>query len=133
MPKVLKKQLFNQRGITLIELIAVILIIGIIAAVGIPVVFNQIQNAEEEADNANAAIVTGAIERYALLNGEYPSALTWDTLKATLTSDSVKGGPYLRDDFPDKTKTTEENWILRGENGTVIATTAAPVYTVTVD
>ena len=33
MPTILKKRLFNQRGITLIELIAVILIIGIIAAV----------------------------------------------------------------------------------------------------
>lgn len=122
MPKVFTKRLFNQRGITLIELIAVILIIGIIAAVGVPVVFNQIQGADAAALAANIDVVNGAVERYALLNGDYPQYADAGTgldgtakdpatlitlLKQAEKSTDPKfvGGPYLRADFAFKDET----------------------------
>ena len=133
MPKVFTKRLFNQRGITLIELIAVILIIGIISAVGVPAVFNQIENAKEKRDVANIAIMHEALERYATINRTYPqldnaitddivahylenpddNATLLDHLLKALTSreTSILGSPYLRDDFP-RTDSNGNLWVV---------------------
>ena len=40
----MKERLKNQKGLTLIELLAVIVILGIIAAIAIPSIGNIIQN-----------------------------------------------------------------------------------------
>lgn len=116
------KRIFNnQRGITLIELIAVILIIGIIAAVGVPVVFNQIKGANDAAVAANVDVLNGAIERYALLENGYPvitpSTETVEATKNTANVESLigvlkggaKGGPYIKDSFtmPENTDYTK--------------------------
>jgi type IV pilus assembly protein PilA len=50
-----KKVLKNERGLTLIELIAVVVILGIIAAIAVPGIGNVIQNSREDAGKAEAA------------------------------------------------------------------------------
>jgi type IV pilus assembly protein PilA len=67
-----KKREEGEKGFTLIELLVVILIIGVLAAIAIPVFLNQRQGAWEaqvESDIANAVI---AAESYSVAhNGSY--------------------------------------------------------------
>ena len=50
----MKKFLKNQKGLTLVELLAVIVILGIIAAIAVPAIANIIDNSRKDAHYANA-------------------------------------------------------------------------------
>ncbi|WP_342745753.1 prepilin-type N-terminal cleavage/methylation domain-containing protein [Chryseomicrobium excrementi] len=63
MKKLLKKRL-NQKGLTLIELLAVIVILAIVAAIAIPAIGNVIENSRYDAVKADAANVMNAANLY---------------------------------------------------------------------
>ena len=82
------KKLTNQDGFTLIELIMVMIILGILAAVAIPKYASTIDKAEEAAENAVIGQIDAGLEVYAteqlLDNGRrsWPDN-PWETLDRT--------------------------------------------------
>ena len=77
------KKLTNQDGFTLIELIMVMIILGILAAVAIPRYSSTIDRAEEAAENAIIAQVEAGLEVYAT------EQLLWAVLVLTLHLDLI--------------------------------------------
>ena len=64
MKKFLQKRLNNEKGLTLVELLAVIVILGIIAAIAVPSIGGIIQNSREKAVIADAQNALSAASLY---------------------------------------------------------------------
>lgn len=63
MIRVIKKNIRDKNGFTLIELIVVIVILGVLAAVIAPTVTGYIKDSKKKADITNAAVIADAAKR----------------------------------------------------------------------
>lgn len=66
----------NRRGFSLLELLAVVVILGIIAAIVVPRVSTSSTLAKQRVHEHNIATLNSAVERYFVTEGNWPSALT---------------------------------------------------------
>ncbi|MHB8075020.1 type II secretion system protein [Desulfosporosinus fructosivorans] len=71
----------QDNGFTLIEVLAVIIIIGVLGAVAIPKLVSSTTNARQKADVATAHQVKAALDRFQLDTGGYPIEKTDLTIK----------------------------------------------------
>lgn len=65
------KMLKNQKGMTLVELLAVMVIVGIIAAISIPAIGNLMENSRKDAHIANAQNLHEAARLWVTSNESY--------------------------------------------------------------
>ncbi|WP_082306925.1 type II secretion system protein [Bacillus sp. FJAT-27245] len=89
--KNLKKKMKDQRGLTLIELLAVIVILGIIAAIAVPSIGGLISKSKDDAKVAEALQIISAAK---LAHASNSKITTWDNdgVKATVSGVEVDAG-----------------------------------------
>ena len=85
----------NQKGFTLVELLAVIIILAIIAVIATPIILNTIENAREGAARDSAVgVINAARETYA--EAQLNSSFDANDLTATFPDDLTLGGKEIK-------------------------------------
>jgi len=92
----------NKRGVTLVELLIVVLILGALAAIAIPRLTQSADTAKKNACSTNLDIINSQIELYAADNNStYPTTLTVITNSLTYFPDGPPGCPVIDANYPD--------------------------------
>ena len=80
----------RRNGFTLIELVIVVLVLGIIAAVAAPKLFDVTNDARENGTRQSLITIRNAIELYRATSGTYPPAASL----AVALKPSLQGGTF---------------------------------------
>jgi general secretion pathway protein G len=80
----------TRKAFTLVELVVVVLIIGILASVAAPKMFDTATQARESGTRQSLAVLRDAIELYRSQTGTYPAAASIETELAS----------YIKGSFP---------------------------------
>jgi len=91
----------GKTGFTLIEILFVVIVIAILAAIAIGRISTSTGTAKASACKSNQAIINTQIEQYRLDNGDWPATLAAVTGSATYFPDGApvcpEGGAYTMD------------------------------------
>lgn len=105
----------NRHGFSLVELVVVVLILGILAAVAAPRMFDTATSARENGTRTSLAVLRDAIELYKAENGSYPAA-------ASIATDLRS---FLKGPFPATQVGTNKNATVVASSQNPIASTEA--------
>ena len=88
----------NIKGFTIIELLIVMAILGMLAVMVAPNLFNQADSARRDAALSQISSLTSALDAYRLDMGQYPDSL--ESLVRDTSGRAAWNGPYLRGEVP---------------------------------
>lgn len=133
----LRKMLKSEKGFTLVELLAVIVILGIIAAIAVPAIGKVIDNSKKDAHIANAKMIYEAARLYDV-SEDFQTTRSTNITLSTLQSkgyideglDAPSGQGY---DGTSYVNLTSENIVLYEDNHTNSDTNESLTYIDTSD
>ncbi|MDS9471335.1 prepilin-type N-terminal cleavage/methylation domain-containing protein [Sporosarcina pasteurii] len=101
MMKNIRKRLENEKGLTLVELLAVIVILAIIAAIAIPAIGNIIKNSQVGALKSDSLNAIAAAELYIIDNPEVLENNTSSMVTLSLLTGDEEGAgeSYLEEEI----------------------------------
>jgi len=108
----------NQSGFTMMELLVVLVIVGLLAALVGPVVYKRISPAKAATAKAQIEHFSTALDAYYIDNGRFP--LTQQGLAALRQSISNApdwNGPYLKKDIPKDPWNHSYQYLSPGKHG----------------
>lgn len=109
----------SSAGFTLIEILVVMAIIGMLAVMVAPNIFNQQAGAQRDAAMSQISTLEAALDTYRLDVGEYP-----DSLDGLMRNDSGRAswnGPYLRREVPKDPWGNDYVYDVNGREFTLIS------------
>ena len=83
----------KDAGFTLIEILLVVVIIGILAAIAVPRLAGKVEGAQRSAAKQGISVIEGAVDVYEVDNGKLPESLQNLITKG---SEPNWNGPYIR-------------------------------------
>ena len=93
--------MYKRKGVTLIELLIVVLILAALSAIAIPRISQSATNAKAKACDTNINILNSSIELYNADEGAYPTNLTTITGNTTYFPDGAPTCPVTGDVYPN--------------------------------
>ncbi|HEG43327.1 MAG TPA: prepilin-type N-terminal cleavage/methylation domain-containing protein [Phycisphaerales bacterium] len=98
------KNVYNKKyrsGVTLIELLIVVLILAALSAIAIPRISQSATNAKAKACATNIAVLNSAIERYYVTNGSFPPDILTVTKNTAYFPDGQPVCPVTNAEYPN--------------------------------
>lgn len=108
----------DEKGFSLIELLVVMVILGLLAAIVGPAVVGHLNPSEKKAAKVQIGMLETALESYRLNVGKYPTVQEGlAALRAKPAGARRWNGPYLRKDIPKDPWGNAYIYIYPGEHG----------------
>ncbi len=124
-----RKYLLRRRsGFTLIEIMVVVVILGLLAALVVPRIGPQVAEAQRTTARTQIKSIEDALEMYRMHNGFYPS--TQQGLEALVTAPTTSPVPKHYQDGGYLKKVPEDPWgnpyVYRNQNGRISIVSYGP-------
>ncbi len=96
----------SRRGLTLIELLIVVIILGALAAIAIPRITVSATTAKSNACTTNVDTLNTSVEMYKMEQGTYPAALGTVTADPNYFPDGAPKCPFTNNGYDSDYSTT---------------------------